>query len=477
MEPEYELFVEDRNVTPFLLHNVSRSIAERSTKYFGKTPSDILQFTEGKVKWYAHSKEFEQYAKLITSVVCDKPETLIEFNRSYKKAIEEMRAFSKKLYVRNLTKLSTAELWEIYLSGVEKYEKVYEYGIIPFFADSGQTSQLSANLKEKLSHYTKDANIAFITLSNPDKPSQMLLEEKNLMQLALDSNNVNQNSSAIKKHQKEFFWLTFGYEGPIYSIEEIWKRICELRQNKDLKELLEKNKNYAFEVKKEQLELLSKLKLNKKIMQAFRITREWMLFKELRKASFFAAYVGFDRLAGEIAKRLTVSKSDVKFLTKEELKSALFENTFPSDLKQRKINSIYYYKNGKFNIITGTEAQEFIKDNIKPTEEENQSIIRGQVAFPGIIKGTVKIVNEPSDMAKMQDGDILVSSATNPNLLPAMKKAVAFVTNVGGITCHAAIVAREMKKPCVIGTKIATKLLKDGDLIEVNADIGEVRKL
>ncbi|HLD76295.1 MAG TPA: PEP-utilizing enzyme, partial [Candidatus Norongarragalinales archaeon] len=73
--------------------------------------------------------------------------------------------------------------------------------------------------------------------------------------------------------------------------------------------------------------------------------------------------------------------------------------------------------------------------------------------------------------------DILVSLATNPDLLPAMHRARAFVTDMGGITSHAAIVAREMNKPCVIGTKFASKVLKDGDFIEVNATEGWVRKL
>ena len=58
-----------------------------------------------------------------------------------------------------------------------------------------------------------------------------------------------------------------------------------------------------------------------------------------------------------------------------------------------------------------------------------------------------------------------------------MKKAAAFVTDGGGILCHAAIMARELKKPCVIGTKIATQVLKDGDLVEVDADKGIVRKI
>ena len=80
-------------------------------------------------------------------------------------------------------------------------------------------------------------------------------------------------------------------------------------------------------------------------------------------------------------------------------------------------------------------------------------------------------------MHKMKDGDILVSISTQPDLLPAMKKAAAFITDQGGVTSHAAIVAREMKTPCVIATKIATKVLKDGDIVEVDADKGIVRKI
>ena len=66
---------------------------------------------------------------------------------------------------------------------------------------------------------------------------------------------------------------------------------------------------------------------------------------------------------------------------------------------------------------------------------------------------------------------------TRPEYLPLMEKAAAFITDAGGVLSHAAIVAREMKKPCIIGTKIATKILKDGDLVEVDAERGTIRKL
>ena len=81
------------------------------------------------------------------------------------------------------------------------------------------------------------------------------------------------------------------------------------------------------------------------------------------------------------------------------------------------------------------------------------------------------------DLSKINEGEILVSPMTMPDFVLAMKKASAFITDEGSLTCHAAIVAREMKKPCIVGTKIATQLLKNGMVVEVDADKGIVRIL
>jgi phosphohistidine swiveling domain-containing protein len=119
------------------------------------------------------------------------------------------------------------------------------------------------------------------------------------------------------------------------------------------------------------------------------------------------------------------------------------------------------YKNFSFN--NGTV------DRIDPIE------IKGEIAQKGKVIGKVKILRRGEQIDEVSDGDIIVSPMTTPNFLPAMKKAAAFVTDEGGITCHAGIVARELKKPCIIATKIATQALKDGDMVEVDADKGVVR--
>lgn len=106
-----------------------------------------------------------------------------------------------------------------------------------------------------------------------------------------------------------------------------------------------------------------------------------------------------------------------------------------------------------------------------------KDVFKGQTAYLGVVRGRVRKIMGKSKVGIMQQGEILISPMTTVDFLPAMKKAIAIVTDEGGITCHAAIVARELKKPCIIGTKIATKALKDGDLIEVDANQGIVRIL
>lgn len=85
--------------------------------------------------------------------------------------------------------------------------------------------------------------------------------------------------------------------------------------------------------------------------------------------------------------------------------------------------------------------------------------------------------NIDEELKKFKDGDILVATQTHPHLVPYMKNAVAIVTDEGGITCHAAIVSRELRKPCIIGTKLSTKIFKTGDVIELNLKVGTVKKI
>ena len=103
--------------------------------------------------------------------------------------------------------------------------------------------------------------------------------------------------------------------------------------------------------------------------------------------------------------------------------------------------------------------------------------LKGVSAYPGKVIAIARVINDPKLGARLKKGEVLISGMTRPEFLPIMQRASAFVTDAGGVLAHAAIVARELKKPCITGTRVATKVFKDGDLVEVDANIGVVKIL
>jgi len=162
------------------------------------------------------------------------------------------------------------------------------------------------------------------------------------------------------------------------------------------------------------------------------------------------------------------------------LKSNIFKKNSAISIHQAlKIVNIFLLKTAKngLKILSGKKAKVFVK---KLGLLENYSGVKeakGQPAYIGKARGRVKIIQVPSDMKKMVQGDILISQATSPDLLLAMKKAGAIVTNTGGLISHAAITSRELKIPCIVGTGNATLIFKDGDMVEVDANKGVVKKI
>lgn len=107
--------------------------------------------------------------------------------------------------------------------------------------------------------------------------------------------------------------------------------------------------------------------------------------------------------------------------------------------------------------------------------DDDTETLHGRTAFPGLIRGTVRVIIRPEDNQHFNDGDVLVTINSNPTFMPYIQASSAIIADEGGITCHAAIIARELGKPCIIGTKIGTKVLKDGDTVEVDANKGIVK--
>jgi len=170
------------------------------------------------------------------------------------------------------------------------------------------------------------------------------------------------------------------------------------------------------------------------------------------------------------------------------LPNEIIDNNFPDKkiIIKRATTNIIRGVDGKIYCVFGNKAIKVYKKLLinakqvaikKETKKENFDELPGVIANAGFTRGFVRIVLDNSEINKVKAGDILVSSMTTPDFVPAMEKASAFITDEGGVLCHAAIISREMQKPCIIGTGRATTVLKDDDLVEVDANRGIVRIL
>ena len=170
----------------------------------------------------------------------------------------------------------------------------------------------------------------------------------------------------------------------------------------------------------------------------------------------------------------------VKLLSVKEIETFLSTGKLPTKkiLAARAKGFVYI---GGVIYPTSSYQQFFKKRNLivdEPSVNYKGGTIKGTVASAGgIIKGRAQTILNQSEVKNFKKGSILFTPMTSPEFLPAMKLAAAIVTDEGGLSCHAAIIARELGKPCVISTKFASKVIKDGDAVEVDANKGIVRKL
>ena len=203
-------------------------------------------------------------------------------------------------------------------------------------------------------------------------------------------------------------------------------------------------------------------------------------FHESRKKVFMNYFKFLKKVLDKIALKLKVSGGRLDYLSFLEIIKLLkgnldFKEAYVRQ-QERKIHYIAIMSGAKERIISDNFNQEYKKilKNIF-TEKINQ--LKGTPINKGIVKGRVKVITQITKFKKPISKKVIVTQMTKPEIAPFIKKALAIVTDEGGLLCHAATLAREMNIIAVIGTKIATQVLKDGDLVEVDANQGIVRKL
>ncbi|MBN1156142.1 hypothetical protein JXA85_00865 [Candidatus Woesearchaeota archaeon] len=389
--------------------------------------------------------------------------------------------FSKRVKRQDVKRLSKEDLLSLFREYVYKFKCAGAF-LTCFQSLDSALNELVINCLADFLDNDKliDDNIRLIIV--PKKRVMMSQEKYDLLKLAhfIQYNNQPFYSPIVKRrinhHRLKYSWMnTYLYVGLPHDNDYYVSRLKELLRKDCGKEII-KIETMENSDKKKANRTIGTFKKNKRLYGLANVIRDFIWLRPYRIDIHNIVFSNLIPFFTEIATRVGLSLQELLALTETEIIDSVRGKTTDKTTICDRLNDFCLIKQDeKIEILSGKEllkAKEMFREDYSDVREVN-----GRATFNGNAKGKAKIILNLDDMNKVEAGDIMVVPMTDPNYVPAMEKAAAFVTDEGGILCHAAIVSREMKKPCIVGTHIATKVFKDGDFIELDANTGVVRKV
>ena len=413
------------------------------------------------------------------------------YNRKFtEKLFQDIDSLVKEFFVfaEEIKNKKTSELTNKQLKKIIKKEEYFVGEGLGFFATSspGPTYLVEKRIKEILAKKIKDQNIqeqCFIDLSTPAEMDETMKERIGFFKILKKKKISDMDLENYSRKYPALFMNTYSRKEVLDFLNERIEKEKNSDSKSEEKEIREtiksvarKHKKIFTEIKNDNLFYFSSI-LQKAALGRYRLKHVWSGVE----------YMLLDFLK-EISRRVGINLEDM-------VKTYLFSDIFNfldkgivlsrKEIEDRKKCFILHtFYNRKNLFFVGDKALAYKAKKIKEEKiSDNIIFVKGQVANKGIVSGSAMVIfvrdikQFSKDSEAFEVGEILVTTMTSPVMMPIIKKAAAIVTDEGGICSHAAVSAREFNIPCIVGTKIATKVLKDGDLVEVDADKGVVKIL
>lgn len=430
-----------------------------------------------KLWWAWDSKELKKIADYLIKAAAKKI-TAEKIFRGYEKYGRRALEAVEKIRKTDLSKLSNRQIRELYDYLEENAAEAQ--GLLGLYIDA-------------IDAYFEDFLIEKIRLERPDFDNEKIKnvygeisvspystyvsqQEKRLIEAALSRKSSDFLAGKI---YEEFWWSNLGWESLEPRLVGYFKKQIEkLRRQKGLEKKLREDELRKEKIIRLRSSLIKKYGFSKEISYWLGIADRYAYFHDLRKESQAKMVYVINLLMREAAKRLKISLADMEWCWPQEVRDALGGKKLDLDeIRRRKKAVCVLAQKRKIWHWSGQEAlKRFEKELGGKKDPLVLTEFKGMAVRGGLVRGRAKVCAGSAEaLAKVKKGDILVCGMTVPDCVPAMKKAAAIVTDEGGITCHAAILSRELGVPCVVGTKIATQVLKDGDMVEVDAEKGIVK--
>lgn len=481
------------------------SLAElisESRKFNCHFTSHFGLFENDKADWYIDVEDINRVSSWVISLGLKTPHFSKQWMKKWGDSMNDFYQFCYEVDRTNLRKLSNRDLEDIY----EKYYKldlraVSSSSIIDGFALGtdvviqkelvsllkkkkleGQSARYFSVLTAPIHHsFINEAEVALLKIAFEAGKSAKLaryFRTKPVVYLRKIIKQFPKIYQLLQQQEKDYFWSKNNYVHNNYINANKWlveiKSVFLSRINikERINQILKTPKKSLTEKNK----LIQYLKPPKKLKVLLEISEDFTHWQdERKKQTYWSTHYG-SLLLEEIGRRFGFTLREMKYHFPTEV-MALFKKPLISKREIRgRLKKCLWYQKGEnqYEVITegsarSTYHQIFEKKSLKAVND-----FRGLSACRGVARGPVRILKSATEVRKLKEGDVLVAVMTRPDYIMGIKKAAAIVTNEGGVTCHAAIVSRELNIPCVIATKIATEVLHDGDIVEVNGNHGVV---
>lgn len=459
------------------------------------------------VDYFIDLADLEKAQKDLYDRMMDNPKSIEDLIWKSESYARELNEYTESLHRSDLSSWSVEKLEKAYSRFYELQKRQYGIGTLLVGMDTaaGPLSLESAiwqilSKRRLLEAVAKDAYAVF---TSPAFETFSRRQEKDLLKIYHElfrhprifkefSNHPSErlleflhenNPRLLKKitrHTAKWAWVYYAFAGPAWTEHEFLASMKDWARRKIRPDAQATQwKKEAEEIRQKKRRYFTLLKLTPIERGILRLGGLVVWAKPHRKDHQTKSYWHMEHVFREVARRLFISVREARSLPR----AMLFQALRKGKADPKKIDAYYQLHltiDGPkgMRVFTGKQALLFIKKNIK---EKKLSVrgtqFTGSSASPGMARGFVKIINSSEEIEKMREGDILVSVATNPSIVPAMRRASAILTDEGGLTCHAAIVSRELGIPCVVGLHVITSAIKDGDRVAVDATKGIVRIL
>lgn len=428
------------------------------------------------------------------------PQYVNQLYRKWQRHAQDYYKVVNKINRLDLSKLTTQEI----INQFKKFDKVYkiEYAL-PLLPDNYHEYNEKVllpkvqkylktfvpewlGIEEDLCGARRTANPlyqpveqekAYLALLSPTQPSFVKRAHWSVLKLANQLKKSEDISLSLRQHTKKYYWVHNNYTYTKYLDESYWLRQVKKYLAKDYLRIINQEKDFFQKIKRDKAYYIKRLKIDNRTALELKILDMFSHWQDQRKQANMIGNWIIDQFLKELSKRLKVNYWLLKHAIEPEIVKMI---------KTKRVNKELLKKRLKFSALVVTPN--YVKilaypESLKlyqrmfPQKANKVKEIKGVVANQGQVKGKVRVITSSKQFKSFKKGEILVASMTRPDYSIILHKASAIITDEGGLTCHAAIVSRELGIPCIIGTKIATKMLKDSDLVEVDANKGIIRKL